>query len=689
MHSTPARRRNRRLFTIGLVLAALTSGVLAVGAAADQISNNLDTTADAVAEVMPLTQGGANGTTHLYVVTENGDGKNGCNLTGSTTATISLASSDASVATVSPSSVTFTSCVTSTTGPVVTVTPVAVGTATVSASLTSNTTAGTFNVSPVTFTVNVSAPVPTNTPPHVSVSGVTGGASYAKGSVPAASCNVTDAEDGNSSFAATLSAVSGPDAADGIGQQTASCSYTDGGGLTATDSVTYSIVDQSAPSIGYTLDPSAPDGDNGWYRSDVSLTWSVTENESPSSLLKTGCVDQNITADQDEMTYSCSASSAGGSASQVDVKIKRDATVASVNCGSADGNWHAIDVSIGCTASDAKSGLADSADASFVLSTNVADGTETANASTGSRTVYDTAGNSASAGPIAGNKVDKKAPDISDDGTTGLPTGNDGTNDWYNHAVIVNFSAVDGGSGLAATCLSSWTTSTIGEGTGVTAASGACADAVANTNPGITSTGYNVDVTKPSVAVTGVSNGAQYTLGSVPAAGCSTSDSLSGVKTNASLALIGGTVGSVTASCSGAEDYAGNSNAASVTYTVVYSWHGFFQPVDNPQTFNVVKSGQGVPVKFDLGGDRGLSIFATGYPKSMPVNCDSSSSSDALESTVTAGGSSLNYDPTVNPPLGQYIYVWKTDKAWAGTCRRLDVKLNDSTIHSAYFHFTR
>ena len=79
MHSTPARRRYRRLFKIGLVLAALTSGVLAVGAAADQISNNLDTTADAVAEVMPLTQGGANGTTHLYVVTENGDGKNGCN----------------------------------------------------------------------------------------------------------------------------------------------------------------------------------------------------------------------------------------------------------------------------------------------------------------------------------------------------------------------------------------------------------------------------------------------------------------------------------------------------------------------------------------------------------------------------------------------------------------------------------
>ena len=34
------------------------------------------------------------------------------------------------------------------------------------------------------------------------VAGVTGGASYDKGSVPVATCHVTDAEDGNSTFAA-------------------------------------------------------------------------------------------------------------------------------------------------------------------------------------------------------------------------------------------------------------------------------------------------------------------------------------------------------------------------------------------------------------------------------------------------------------------------------------------------------
>jgi len=35
------------------------------------------------------------------------------------------------------------------------------------------------------------------------------------------------------------------------------------------------------------------------------------------------------------------------------------------------------------------------------------------------------------------------------------------------------------------------------------------------------------------------------------------------------------------------------------------------------------------------------------------------------------------------------IYVWKTDSAWAGTCRQLLVTLNDGTQHIAYFQFTK
>jgi hypothetical protein len=38
-------------------------------------------------------------------------------------------------------------------------------------------------------------------------------------------------------------------------------------------------------------------------------------------------------------------------------------------------------------------------------------------------------------------------------------------------------------------------------------------------------------------------------------------------------------------------------------------------PVDSPPTVNTVKAGAAVPVKFSVNGDRGLDIFAVGYPR--------------------------------------------------------------------------
>jgi hypothetical protein len=54
--------------------------------------------------------------------------------------------------------------------------------------------------------------------------------------------------------------------------------------------------DITAPDISYVLNPASPDGSNGWYVNDVTLTCSVDEPESPGSLVLTGCVDQSITA---------------------------------------------------------------------------------------------------------------------------------------------------------------------------------------------------------------------------------------------------------------------------------------------------------------------------------------------------------------------------------------------------------
>jgi hypothetical protein len=105
--------------------------------------------------------------------------------------------------------------------------------------------------------------------------------------------------------------------------------------------------------------------------------------------------------------------------------------------------WHAANVSIPCTAADGGSGLALAGDASFLLSTSIPAGTETANASTNSHAVADAVGNSSTAGPIAGNMIDRKGPVIT------IATPANGGTYVLNAAVNSSYTATDGGSGLA------------------------------------------------------------------------------------------------------------------------------------------------------------------------------------------------------------------------------------------------
>lgn len=112
-----------------------------------------------------------------------------------------------------------------------------------------------------------------------------------------------------------------------------------------------------------------------------------------------------------------------------------------------------------------------------------------------------------------------------------------------------------------------------------------------------------------------------------------------------------------------------------------YPFTGFFSPVDNLPVLNGMKAGAAVPLKFSLGGDRGLDIFVAGYPKSSPIACSSSALVDGVEETVAAGGSSLTYDAATD----RYQYVWKTLKAWAGTCRQLVLRFDDGSTQRANF----
>ena len=128
-------------------------------------------------------------------------------------------------------------------------------------------------------------------------------------------------------------------------------------------------------------------------------------------------------------------------------------------------------------------------------------------------------------------------------------------------------------------------------------------------------------------------------------------------------------------------DGSGNYAECTFTVTVLYNFTGFFSPVNNPPVFNNVNAGRTIPIKFSLSGNKGLNIFAAGYPVSQQIACDSSAPLADVEGTETSGGSALTYSPD------QYNYSWKTENSWAGTCRKLIVKLNDGSEHTALFKF--
>lgn len=193
------------------------------------------------------------------------------------------------------------------------------------------------------------------------------------------------------SFSASASAVSGTVTASII-QNNTTGSYNNNVRIPITVNQPPPPSDSTPPSISYVTSGNL--GDNGWYTTNVTLTWTVTENESPSSLVKTGCVDQNITADQAATTYSCSASSVGGSAGPVEVSIKRDATKPqNAVTGVSNGATYTLGSvpAAGCQTTDNLSGVAESATLSVGGGTSNGVGSFTAKCSGGK----DNAGNTA------------------------------------------------------------------------------------------------------------------------------------------------------------------------------------------------------------------------------------------------------------------------------------------------------
>ena len=185
------------------------------------------------------------------------------------------------------------------------------------------------------------------------------------------------------------------------------------GTFAASRTYTVSFIDPTAPEIGYTLSPLQPDGDNGWYVSDVGIDWTVSDPESE-IVSSTGCEDDpaRLTTDTTGDTFICTATSAGGEARLETAPIKRDATpptIIATETSAPDGNdgWYRSDVTVTFACADALSGVDENA--CPVPQTLSAEGGAVGSTA---QTASDRAGNTSAPSNTVTVKLDKTAPTL-------------------------------------------------------------------------------------------------------------------------------------------------------------------------------------------------------------------------------------------------------------------------------------
>lgn len=92
-----------------------------------------------------------------------------------------------------------------------------------------------------------------------------------------------------------------------------------------------------------------------------------------------------------------------------------------------------------------------------------------------------------------------------------------------------------------------------------------------------------------------------------------------------------------------------------------WEFSGFRPPVADPPTVNATQAGRTIPVRFSLGGDRGLDVFAHGSPVVIQIPCGDGSTSEEVTETAASSRSGLSYAAGAD----QYTYTWVTDRSWA------------------------
>jgi hypothetical protein len=335
---------------------------------------------------------------------------------------------------------------------------------------------------------------------------------------------------------------------------TSQVTVTDGAGNSATFTTPAVNIANNPPVITAQLGGTL--GSNGWYRSNVQVSWNVDGGGSPITS-SAGCEPGNVTANTTGITFTCTATSPSGTSTE-SVTVKRDATAPTLTFGTRtpapnSRGWNNTNVSFPFTASDALSGVASTSTPSPVVITGSGAGI------TAQVTVTDQAGNSAVFTTAAVN-IDRTVAVI----TPGI-SGTLGTNGWYRSNVQLTWTvdelpaSIDWVSGCGTYNVNSDTTG-ISYTCGVQSAGGFTSKTVS----------IKRDATAPAITITRPANGATYALGQSVTGSFNCTDarmqSCSGTTANGA-PLDTSTPGTKTFTVN-AVDLAGNTSTLARSYTV-------------------------------------------------------------------------------------------------------------------------
>ena len=480
-------------------------------------------------------------------------------------------------------------------------------------------------------------------------------------------------------------------------------------------------------------------GDNGWYRSDVSLTWSISDPETPLFGIE-GCTPVALATDSIGIGAYCEARSWAGK--QIAQRVLRRDTVApsvSATPTSAPNaaGWYRNNVTVAFACSDATSGLAAGCPQNEVLSQ------EGTTVSSIARTVRDMAGNVGTSNVVTIN-LDKTPPV-----TSVTPTTQPNAAGWYRNDIVVNFTCTDALSGMAAPCTPQMTVSTEGSNnpgelvhdragnTAFTGGTGFFLDKTAPTIAAVASSAPNANgwyrndvsvffncgdalsglaqpcptaqlLSQEGTAVSSIAQTVSDVAGNLSAASnvvtvkidktapvlsvtmppaqvflnashnfnLSSSDALSGVVSQSCGAINTATPGTRSVTCT-ATDRAGNTVSRSATYRVVYDFVPLSAPLANPAETHVVQAPRSVPLEWRVRDANGVPVANATLSQATATEVSCPSAGVAFAAAPVGEAETFE-----NFGDGRYRRNWWINYTGVNRCLRLDVVLNDGIVHS-------